>query len=181
RQVPWVIAADVGVPTGETDQCRALDGAPAAVRCASSLEGRDAAGALAARAALAGEAVLLEGLDRWYRLGPEGAGYCRSCELALVEYLREAYGAVRSRAEAGRGRSSCGGQRGASAALCRAGDGVRRRSVARRRRAAAGAGGSRGASPVSRPGPRALPPERRAARRRGAALAALRPLGGRRT
>src|SRR5205814_2163006 len=57
-----------------------------------SLEGRDAAGALAARAALAGEAVLLEGLDRWYRLGPEGAGYCRSCELALVEYLREAYG-----------------------------------------------------------------------------------------
>src|SRR5437762_2950256 len=92
RQVPWVIGADVGVPTGETDRCRALDGAPAAVRCASSLEGRDAAGALAARAALAGEAVLLEGLDRWYRLGPEGAGYCRSCELALVEYLREAYG-----------------------------------------------------------------------------------------
>src|SRR5438270_2513514 len=92
RQVPWVIAADVGMPTGETDRCRALDGAPAEVRCASSLEGRDAAGGLAARAALAGEAVLLEGLDRWYRLGPEGAGYCRSCELALVEYLREAYG-----------------------------------------------------------------------------------------
>src|SRR5207248_767810 len=92
RQVPWVIGADVGVPTGETDRCRALDGAPAAVRCASSLEGRDAAGALAARASLAGEAVLLEGLDRWYRLGPEGAGYCRSCELALVESLREGYG-----------------------------------------------------------------------------------------
>src|SRR5207253_2790446 len=62
------------------------------VRCAFSLEGRDAAGALAARAALSGEAVLLEGLDRWYRLGPEGAGYCRSCELALVEYLRESFG-----------------------------------------------------------------------------------------
>jgi hypothetical protein len=92
RQVPWVIAADVGGPTGEADRCRALDGAPAEVRCASSLEGRDAAGALAARAALAGEAVLLEGLDRWYRLGPEGAGYCRSCELALVEHLREGYG-----------------------------------------------------------------------------------------
>src|SRR5207237_9459531 len=92
REVPWVIGADVGVPTGDADRCRALDGAPAAVRCPSSLEGRDAAAALAARAALAGEAVLLEGLDRWYRLGPEGAGYCRSCELALVEYLREAYG-----------------------------------------------------------------------------------------
>jgi hypothetical protein len=92
RQIPWVIAADIGAPGGEGDRCQALDGTVAAVRCPSSLEGRDAAGALAARAALAGEAVLLEGLDRWYRLGPEGAGYCRSCELALVEYLREGYG-----------------------------------------------------------------------------------------
>jgi hypothetical protein len=92
RQIPWVIGADIGMPVGEADTCRALDGTPAAVRCASSLEGRDAAGALAGRAALAGEAVLLEGLDRWYRLGPEGSGYCRSCELALIEYLREGYG-----------------------------------------------------------------------------------------
>src|SRR2546430_4053628 len=92
REVPWVVAADVGTPSGDADRCAALDGTPVPVRCASSLEGRDAAGGLAARAALAGEAVLLEGLDRWYRLGPEGAGYCRSCELALVEYLREAYG-----------------------------------------------------------------------------------------
>src|SRR5207237_746906 len=45
-----------------------------------------------AGAGYAGEAVLLGGLDRWSGLGPEGAGYCRSCELALVEYLREAYG-----------------------------------------------------------------------------------------
>ncbi len=100
RELAWVVAADVGEPVGDDvgepvgdgDRCRALDGAPAAVRCASSLEGRDAAGALAARAALAGEAVLLEGLDRWYRMGPEEAGYCRSCELALVESLREGYG-----------------------------------------------------------------------------------------
>jgi hypothetical protein len=92
RELAWVVAADVGEPSGEADRCRALDGSPAPVRCPSSLEGRDAAGALAAAAALAGEAVLLEGFDRWYRLGPEGAGYCRSCELALVEYLREGYG-----------------------------------------------------------------------------------------
>ncbi|MGZ6125569.1 MAG: hypothetical protein ACXWLR_11455, partial [Myxococcales bacterium] len=92
RELAWVVAADVGEPSGEADRCRALDGAPAPVRCASSLEGREAAGALAAKAALAGEAVLLEGLDRWYRMGPEGAGYCRSCELALVESLREGYG-----------------------------------------------------------------------------------------
>ncbi|HTO99056.1 MAG TPA: hypothetical protein VMK66_18525, partial [Myxococcales bacterium] len=92
RELAWVVAADVGEPSGEADRCRALDGSPAAVRCPSSLEGRDAAGALASGAALAGEAVLLEGLDRWYRLGPEGAGYCRSCELALVEHLREGYG-----------------------------------------------------------------------------------------
>jgi len=92
REVPWVVAADVGAPSGDADRCAALDGTPVPVRCAFSLEGRDAAGALAARAALSGEAVLLEGLDRWYRLGPEGAGYCRSCELALVEYLRESLG-----------------------------------------------------------------------------------------
>jgi len=92
REVPWVVAADVGTPSGDADRCAALDGTPVPVRCAFSLEGRDAAGALAARAALSGEAVLLEGLDRWYRLGPEGAGYCRSCELALVEYLREGFG-----------------------------------------------------------------------------------------
>src|SRR5438132_3873545 len=92
REVPWVVAADVGAPSGDADRCAALDGTPVPVRCAFSLEGRDAAGALAARAALSGEAVLLEGLDRWYRLGPEGAGYCRSCELALVEYLREGFG-----------------------------------------------------------------------------------------
>jgi hypothetical protein len=92
REVPWVVAADVGAPSGDADRCAALDGTPAMVRCVFSLEGRDAAGALAARAALSGEAVLLEGLDRWYRLGPEGAGFCRSCELALVEYLRESYG-----------------------------------------------------------------------------------------
>ncbi|HZR07088.1 MAG TPA: hypothetical protein VFA79_00800 [Myxococcales bacterium] len=92
RELAWMVAADVGEPSGDGDRCRALDGAPAPVRCASSLEGRDAAGALAAKAALAGEAVLLEGLDRWYRMGPEDAGYCRSCELALVESLREGYG-----------------------------------------------------------------------------------------
>src|SRR2546428_11515147 len=50
------------------------------------------AGALAARAALSGEAVLLEGLDRWYRLGPEGAGYCPTRELGLVGDLREGLG-----------------------------------------------------------------------------------------
>jgi hypothetical protein len=92
RELAWVVAADVGEPSGEADRCKALDGAPANVRCASSLEAREAAGALAARAALAGEAVLLQGLDRWYRMGPEGAGYCRSCELALAESLRESYG-----------------------------------------------------------------------------------------
>src|SRR5262249_15833122 len=34
----------------------------------------------------------LDGLDRWYRLGPEGAGYCKSCGFALIESLREIYG-----------------------------------------------------------------------------------------
>jgi hypothetical protein len=92
REVAWVVAADIAEPAGDSDRCLGIDGAPAQVRCASSLEGRDHAGTLAANAALCGEAVLLEGLDRWYRLRPDAAGYCRSCELALTESLRESYG-----------------------------------------------------------------------------------------
>src|SRR5207248_1355040 len=90
--LPWVVVVDVAAPAGDVDRCRGLDGAPAPVRCASSLEGRQHAGDAAARAALLGEAVMLSGLERWYALGPAGAGYCRSCEMAFMEYLREGYG-----------------------------------------------------------------------------------------
>jgi hypothetical protein len=92
RELPWLVAADVSEPSGEGDVCRAPDGSSAGVRCVSSLEGREAAGELASQAARAGDAVLLEGLDRWYRLAAVSAGYCRSCELALIEALRESYG-----------------------------------------------------------------------------------------
>jgi hypothetical protein len=91
RELPAVVVVDIARPDGD-DACLSFDGAVADVRCASSLEGRDASGALAARAATLGEAVLLSGLDRWYALGPLGAGYCRSCELTLGEELRESYG-----------------------------------------------------------------------------------------
>jgi hypothetical protein len=91
RELPAVVIADLAEPDGD-DACAAIDGAAANVRCASSLEGREASAASAARAAELGEAVLLDGLDRWYAQGPEGAGYCRSCELALMETLRERYG-----------------------------------------------------------------------------------------
>lgn len=90
--LPRVLALDVSLPGSAAEECRAIDGAPAAVRCVNSLEGRTAAGDAAAAAAQAGDAILLEGLDRWYRLGPERAGFCRSCELGLVEELRESYG-----------------------------------------------------------------------------------------
>jgi len=92
HEVPWVVSADISEPSGDVDRCKALDGGPVPVRCASSLEGREAAGTLASRAALAGDAVLLEGLDRWYRLGPEGAGFCKSCGFALIESLRGTFG-----------------------------------------------------------------------------------------
>jgi hypothetical protein len=92
RALPWVVSADVSEPASDVDRCRALDGAPAPVRCPSSLEGREVAGLLAERAALAGEAVLLDGLDRWYLLGPEGTGYCKSCGFALSENMREVFG-----------------------------------------------------------------------------------------
>ena len=90
--LPWAVEVDVSEPDSDEERCAALDGAPVPVRCASSLEGRQSAGDAAAKAARLGEAVLLSGLDRWYRLGPQGAGYCRSCELSLVEFLRESYG-----------------------------------------------------------------------------------------
>jgi hypothetical protein len=91
RELPAVVVADISL-AGDKDACRAFDGSPAEVRCASSLEGRAAAGALASRAASLGEAVLLSGLNRWYALGPLGDGYCHSCELTLEENLRESYG-----------------------------------------------------------------------------------------
>src|SRR5438309_927258 len=50
------------------------------------------ADAAAAGATHLGEAVVLEGIDRWYRVGSVAAGFCRSCELALIEALRESYG-----------------------------------------------------------------------------------------
>jgi hypothetical protein len=94
---PRVIAVDVGRARDDHEACRAPDGslvqaAGAKVRCSSSTAGREHAGSAAAWATHLGEAVLLEGLDRWYRLGPVGAGWCRSCELALIESLRESYG-----------------------------------------------------------------------------------------
>jgi hypothetical protein len=92
RELPWVVSVDVAEPAAEVDRCKALDGTTLDVRCASSLEGREVAGLLAGRAALAGEAVLLDGLDRWYRLGPEGSGFCKSCGFALMENLRELFG-----------------------------------------------------------------------------------------
>src|SRR4051812_35502603 len=90
--LPWTIAVDLSQPAGDADRCRSIEGTPASVRCPSSLEGRKESADAAARAAQLGEAILLDGLDRWYRMGPQGAGYCRSCELALVEFLRETYG-----------------------------------------------------------------------------------------
>ncbi len=90
--LPRVAMLDVSLPGSPAEECRSIDGAPAAVRCVNSLEGRKAAGDAAAAATQAGDAIMIAGLDRWYRLGPEGAGFCRSCELGLVEELRESYG-----------------------------------------------------------------------------------------
>jgi hypothetical protein len=91
RELPAVVIVDVARPADD-DACRAIDGGEASVRCASSLEGREAAGSAAAQAAQTAEAVILDGVDRWYALGHERAGFCRSCELALIEALRESYG-----------------------------------------------------------------------------------------
>ena len=67
RELPWLVAADVSEPSGEGDVCRAPDGSPAGVRCASSLEGREAAGELASQAGGCGHDQRLE---LGQRLGP---------------------------------------------------------------------------------------------------------------
>jgi hypothetical protein len=90
--LPRVAVVAFSTPAAADEMCAALDGSAADVRCPSSLEGRKTAGDEAAAAARTGDAVMLDRLDRWYRMGPEAAGFCRSCELALVEALRESYG-----------------------------------------------------------------------------------------
>jgi hypothetical protein len=94
---PRLIAVDVSRARDEHEACRKPDGSlvqdgPVAVRCVSSTAGREHAGRVVAWATHLGEGVLLEGLDRWYRTGPAEAGWCKSCEFALMESLRESYG-----------------------------------------------------------------------------------------
>jgi hypothetical protein len=95
--VARVIAADIGRARDDHEACRRPDGELTTafgqpVRCPNSTAGREHAGGAAAWATHLGEAVLLDGLDRWYSIGPAEAGFCRSCELALIEALRESYG-----------------------------------------------------------------------------------------
>jgi len=95
--VARVVAVDVARARDDGEACRTAAGATVMagdrpVRCPNSAAGLEHAGGVAAWATHLGEAVLLDGLDRWYRSGPAGAGFCRSCELALVEALRESYG-----------------------------------------------------------------------------------------
>jgi len=95
--VARVVVVDLARARDEGEACRTPGGAPVTLdgrplRCPNSAAGLEHAGGMAAWATHLGEAVLLDGLDRWYRVGPAGAGFCRSCELALVEALRESYG-----------------------------------------------------------------------------------------
>lgn len=90
--IAQIACVDIGTAAGAPDRCARRDGTPADVRCPSSLEGRVVAAEESARAARTGDAILLAGIDRWYRMGSDTVGFCRSCELALVEFLREGYG-----------------------------------------------------------------------------------------
>jgi hypothetical protein len=92
-----IVAVDVARARSDEETCRAPDGSLVRVdgqpvRCPNSASGLEHAVAAAAWATHLGEAVLLAGIDRWYSLGRAAAGFCRSCELALVEALRESYG-----------------------------------------------------------------------------------------
>jgi hypothetical protein len=74
----------------DEDENRA--GGAVAVRCPNHEASQAETRAAAALSARRGEAALLDGLDRWYRLGAQGAGYCSHCERALNEGLQAAYG-----------------------------------------------------------------------------------------
>lgn len=90
--LPRALAVDLSAPASPSEACAHPDGSALPVRCSSSLEGREHAQTRASDAARLGEAVLLGGLDRWWRLGPDGAGFCDSCGAALIERIRESYG-----------------------------------------------------------------------------------------
>lgn len=91
-----VASVDLSQPRSGGEAC--LDdhgdraGGEEPVRCPSSLDGRAAAAELSVAAAASADGVLLQGVARWYELGPAGAGFCSSCEEALLEALRDAYG-----------------------------------------------------------------------------------------
>ena len=94
---PRLVSVDLSQARDEHEACRKPDGTEVkdgaiTVRCPSSTAGREHVGRAVAWATHLGEGVLLEGLDRWYRAGPAEAGWCKSCEFALIESLRENYG-----------------------------------------------------------------------------------------
>jgi len=112
---PRLVSVDLSQARDEHEACRKPDGSPVTfvcpglrpppvagearssdgsitVRCPSSTAGREHVGRAVAWATHLGEGVLLEGLDTWYRAGPAEAGWCKSCEFALIESLRENYG-----------------------------------------------------------------------------------------
>ena len=74
----------------DEDENRAGGAVP--VRCPNAPLARADADAAAGQAARRGDAILLDGLDRWYRLGPAAAGYCPHCERALNALLQQSYG-----------------------------------------------------------------------------------------
>jgi hypothetical protein len=74
----------------DEDENRAGGAVP--VRCPSSPFALADALASASLSARRGDAVLLDGLDRWYRLGHAAAGYCPQCNRALNEAIQKSYG-----------------------------------------------------------------------------------------
>ena len=93
---PRMVSLDLSRPRDAEEACLDEDGDRSGggepVVCPSSLSGRNHAAELSVQAAAAADGILLRGLSRWYELGPRAAGYCSSCEEALIEALRETYG-----------------------------------------------------------------------------------------
>ena len=78
RELPWVVSVDIAEPAAEVDRCRSLDGNALAVRCPSSLEGRDVAGLLAGRAAVVGDVCCSRAWTAGTGSGPKAPGTARA-------------------------------------------------------------------------------------------------------
>ena len=91
-----LVRLDAETPRTGDDVCLDEDGNRAGgsvpVACPSAPLHRFHLGQQLALSARTADGILLAGVDTWYRQGQHGAGFCPTCEMALIESIRRSYG-----------------------------------------------------------------------------------------